>query len=371
MKNIKATGSLKGKTVLLRTDFNVPIKNGKVVDDLRIRAALPTITFLKKQGASVIIVSHAGDDGAQSLFPVAKVLSASVPVRFIKETIPADLHLSKGEVVLLENIRREKGEKKNDPKFAKRLASLADIYVNDAFPVSHRAHASIVGVPKHLPSYAGLQLEKEVAHLGKLLAKPVHPFLVMIGGAKFETKLPLIKQFLKTADHVFVGGALANNFFKTAGFEVGKSLTEGGISLASLLKNKKLLLPVDVVVARNGKTVACALEMVEKGDTIIDAGPLTIAALAAIIKKAKTVLWNGPLGKYEEKGGKKGTETVLTALAKNRTCFSVIGGGDITAVATPAIEKNLSFVSTGGGATLDFLAKGTLPGIKALEQSKK
>ncbi len=366
MRSISKIKSLIGKTVLLRTDFNVPIVNGKIVDDFRIRVALPTIKLLKQKGANVIIISHSDlNNDKQSLAPVAKVLGKYLKVRFVK-TLPNELELKKGEIVLLENIRRNKGEMKNDPKFAKKLASLGELYVNDAFPVSHREHASIVGIPKYLPSFAGLQLEKEITHLSKLIKKPAKPFLVIIGGAKFGTKLPLIKRFIKNADHVFVGGALANDFLKLAGFEVGKSLVEEGYDLKSLLKNKKILLPIDVEIVRGGKAMSCMLEEVQPGDMIIDSGKNTTKLLAKIVANSKTVLWNGPLGKYESPHGKEASLAVLKALTKNRKCFSVIGGGDITAVSTPAIEKKLSFVSTGGGATLEFLAKGTLVGIKAL-----
>lgn len=368
MKSISTVKDLKGKVVILRTDFNVPIKNGKVVDDFRIRVALPTIKFLKKNGANVIIISHSDlNDDTQTLAPVARELAKHIKVRFIKETLPSKLTLARGEVVLLENIRRENGEKKNDSKLANALALLGDMYVNDAFPVSHREHASIVGIPRLLPSYAGLQLEKEIVHLSKLIKKPAKPFLVIIGGAKFDTKLPLIKKFLKIADHVFVGGALANDFLKLAGIEVGKSLVEEGYDLQSILKNKKILLPIDVEVVRDGKAISCALEEIQPEDVIIDSGKNTTKLLSKIVANSKTVLWNGPLGKYESPHGKEASLAVLKALTKNRKCFSVIGGGDITAVSTPVIEKKLSFVSTGGGATLEFLATGTLVGIKVLK----
>ena len=368
MKSIASFKSLKGKTVLLRADFNVPIKNNRVVDDFRIKAVLPTLKHLTKLGASVIIVSHAGDDGSQSLAPVAKTLARYINVRFVKDTLPKKLSLKPKEIVLLENIRREKGEKKNDPKLAKALASYANLYVNDAFPVSHRAHASLVGVPTYLPSYAGFQLEKEVKHLDIALKKPKRPFLFFLGGAKFETKMPLIKRFIKSADYVFVGGALANDFLKASGFEVGTSLVEGKWNLKPLLKNKKLLLQTDAVLW-NGKTSRVArIEDIQKDEAIMDIGPETAKLLSQAVKKAKTVLWNGPFGKYEESYAKKGTQQVLQVLAKNKTCMSIIGGGDIVAVVSSMnLEKKFSFVSTGGGATLEFLAKGTLPGIKVLK----
>jgi len=356
--------------VLLRADFNVPFSGNKVLDPFRITAVLPTLKYLKKLGANIIIVSHAGDDGEQSLAPVAKLLAKSIPVTFVASfrDIPRIVSTGSPRVFLCENIRREAGEKKNDMKLAKELASLADLYVNDAFPVSHRAHASIAGVPKYLSAYAGLQMEKEVKHLSQAITKPKKPFIFLLGGAKFETKMPLIKKFISRADYVFVGGALANDFLKADGFEVGTSLVEGGYNLKPLLANKRLLLPLDVVVTDGKKTRSCSVESVEKNEMIVDIGPESAKLLSQAIAKAHTVLWNGPFGMYKQANGKAGTETVLKALAKNKKCFSVIGGGDIVAVVSSMkLEKKFSFVSTGGGATLEFLAKGTLPGIKALK----
>lgn len=369
MKSISTIKTLKGKTVLLRADFNVPINGNKVLDPFRIRAVLQTLKHLKKLGANIIIISHAGDDGEQTLAPIAKILSKDVPTVFAPDFRTSKKFFNtKTRVVLCENIRREKGEKKNDSKLAKELASLADVYVNDAFPVSHRAHASIAGVPKYLPSFAGLQLEKEVKHLSQAITKPKKPFIFLLGGAKFETKMPLIKKFISLADYVFVGGALANDFLKADGFEVGTSLVEGGYNLKPLLKNKRLLLPLDVVVTDGKKTRTCAVEGVEKNEKIVDVGPESAKLLSQALAKAHTVLWNGPFGMYKQANGRASTETALKALAKNKQCFSVIGGGDIVAVVSSMkLEKKFSFVSTGGGATLEFLAKGTLPGIKALK----
>jgi 3-phosphoglycerate kinase len=372
MKTIRELKNIKGKRVLLRVDLNTPIKNGKVIDTLRIEKAIPTIEFLLKKGASVVLVSHSDlQNDKQTLLPASKVLSKKIKHRFVTGSIPESVSLSKCEVVLLENLRINKGEMTNDDNFAKKLASLADIYVNDAFSVSHREHASIVGVPKYLPSAIGLQFEKEIKNLSALLNKPKTPFLSIVAGAKFSTKLPLIKRFLETSDSVFVGGALANNFLKDRGLEVGNSLVEKGFDLKSILNNEKIILPIDALVSRKGKNMICEISKIEKGDMIVDVGPKTIKLLSAYIARAKTVLWNGPLGKYEIKGGEIGTKKVLTALAKNTKCFSVIGGGDITAVASKSIEKKLSFVSTGGGATLEYLSHGTLVGIEAIEKSGK
>lgn len=372
MQSIRKAKNLKGKTVLLRADFNVPIVSGKILDTNRIEKALPTINFLRKKGAKIILLSHSDSEKDKaSLLPVSKFLNRKFKVRFINESMPKSLVLSPGEIVLLENIRREKGEKANDESFAKKLASFADIYVNEAFPVSHREHASVVSVSKYLPSFVGLQFEEEIKNLKKVLTGPRKPFLSIIAGAKFETKIPLIEKFLEKADFVFVGGALANNFLKERGFRIGKSLFEKGIDISKYLNDKKIILPEDLLVLRSGKIVSCFIENVLPNDIIVDIGPKTVKILSLKIKSSKTVVWNGPLGKYEIKGAEVGTKKVLSALASNKGCFSVIGGGDITAVATNAIKKKLSFVSTGGGATLEYLSKGTLPGIEAIEKSGK
>ena len=372
MKTLKEIKNLKGKRVLLRADLNVPIKNGKVVDTLRIEKVLPTINYLTKKGACVIVVSHSDlDNDKQSLLPVSKYLSKKVKHRFENKVLPSKIDVKKGEVVLVENLRFNKGEVSNDDGFAKSLATLADVFVNDAFPVSHREHASIVGVPKYMPSYIGLQFEIEIKNLSKILSSPKKPFLSIVAGAKFTTKLPLINRFLDTSDFVFVGGALANNFLKDRGYEVGNSLVEVGFDLKNILNNEKIILPVDALVSRKGKNVILEIGKLEKGDIIVDIGPKTIKLLNAYVQRVKTVLWNGPLGKYEIKGGDFGTKKVLSTLARNRSCFSVIGGGDITAVASKTIEKKLSFVSTGGGATLEYLSHGTLVGIDAIEKYGK
>ena len=371
MNSIKQIKDLKGKRVLVRTDFNVPVAGPRVLDKTRILVALPTLEYLRKKGAKVIIMSHIGRDPEESLKPVYSVLKKYLPVKLMSEVLgekvdAAIAAMKNGDVIMLENLRSNEGEKNNDPKFARALADLADIYVNEAFPVSHRADASLVGVPKYLPSYAGLQLEKEVAHLMKA-HNPKHPFLFILGGAKAETKLPLLKRYLKEADYVFVGGVLANDILKARGFEVGKSLVEGTLPpLGSLLKSHKLLLPDTVVVVRKGKKVTIPLTEMTKEDDIFDVGLPSIDALAQVVKKAKLILWNGPMGYYEG-GYVKGTEEVLQLLADARG-ETIIGGGDTSVlVERKKMADKFTFVSTGGGATLDFLAKGTLPGIKALK----
>jgi len=373
MKSIETLKNLSGKTVLLRVDFNVPFSKNTVLDQFRIKAVFPTIKYLLKLGAKIIIISHAGDDGKQSLFPITKILNKAFPTVFVEDFRDAPTQFTaKTKVVLCENIRRENGEKKNTPTFAKALASVAHVYVNDAFPVSHRAHASIVGVPNYIPSYMGLQMQQEISHLSLVLQHVQRPFIFLLGGAKFDTKLPLIEKFLSLADYIFVGGALANNFLRAGGLEIGTSIVEPGYDLASLCKNKKILLPIDLVVSNGKKTRICAYDDVRTNETIVDIGIATSHELKKIVINAKTVLWNGPFGKYEHAYGKNGTEFVLKALASNKKCFSVIGGGDIVAVINAMkLQHKFSFVSTGGGATLQFLIQETLPGIRALNVSNK
>jgi phosphoglycerate kinase len=267
---------------------------------------------------------------------------------------------------LLENLRNNKGEQKCSKIFAEKLAKLADIYVNDAFPVSHRRDASIVLLPTMLPCFAGLQLEEEVKNLSHAFKKPKRSFLFILGGAKFSTKMPLIKKYLKLADYVFIGGALADDFLKAEGYEVGKSLTDDvNYGISGILKSKKLILPGDVVIRRGSKLITKKIDQIKKNENILDIGKETVEKLKPLIKNAKLVLWNGPLGKYEAGGGAS-TKKVLKLVAASGA-ESIIGGGDtVVLVSKMKMEKKFSFVSTGGGATLDFLADGTLPGIKAL-----
>ncbi|MBP9715499.1 MAG: phosphoglycerate kinase [Candidatus Pacebacteria bacterium] len=355
MQSIKKLKNLKGKRVIVRVDFNVPIKDGKVEDDFRIKKALPTINFLLKKGASLVLITHLGKDGSASLEPVIE--------RFFKVS-----KIKKDKIEFFDNVRKFAGEEKNDLVFAKELAKLGDIYVNDAFPVSHRAHASVVGITKYLPSYAGFQLEEEVENLSLAFKNTKHPFLFILGGAKFSTKMPLIKKYLKLADFIFIGGALANDFLKAKGYEVGKSLIDGeDYGISKIINNKKIILPVDVVVGKVGDTklVNKKVSDVKKDEIILDIGEESVKILNEYVKKSKLILWNGPLGKYEASGG-QATKAVLKAITKSKA-KSIIGGGDTVAlISEMKIEKKFSFVSSGGGATLDFLANGTLPAIKAL-----
>jgi phosphoglycerate kinase len=376
LPNITKLKNLKGKRVLLRVDFNVPIKDNTVADDFRIQKVIPTLEFLKNAGAKIIILSHIGREKTDSLAPVSLKLGEKIPHFFVEDFESEEgkntlTSLKNGEVALVQNLRKWDGEKASDKKFAKSLAVFGDIFVNEAFAVSHRKDASVFELPKLLPSYFGTLFVNEVENLS-LAFKKHKPFLAILGGAKFETKMPLVKKYLVSADTVFVGGALANTFYKLKGHEIGTSITdEATPAMKALLKNKKLVLPFDVVVdGPNGKVVRSPDEL-EATEKIQDDGPETVKMLEEQIKKAKFVLWNGPLGYYE--GGFDGaTLAVATALSKSNV-QAVVGGGDTVAAIekigkSPASlkatqgKKNI-FVSTAGGAMLDFLAKGTLPAI--------
>lgn len=375
MKLITKVKKLEGKKVLLRTDFNVPLgEHGSISKDeaVRIEKSLETIKFLKKAKTKIIIISHIGRDKNDSLQPIADYLSKKIKITFLKGHIQDTVHdhiekMKPGDIVMLENLRQDEGEVGNNSSFARGLSRLADIYVNDAFAVSHRRHASIVGIPKFLPSYAGILLHEEVSHLSSAIKKPKKPFLFILGGAKFETKLPLVKKYLKIADTVFVGGALQNNFFKSEGREIGNSLVDTKrYNLGTLLRTKKVLLPKDLVVQDGTKTRVCSVEDVHKTETIVDIGPESVKDLIQKIQTAKTVLWNGPLGLYEQ-GFVESTEQIAKALSKSKA-LSVVGGGDtVVTVKKLKLEKKIGFVSTGGGAMLEYLEKGKLPGIEVLK----
>ena len=365
------SNDLKGKRVLLRVDFNVPIKNGVVQDDIRIVKALPTIKFLQKKGAKIILLTHLGK-GGESLLPVVKSSSKILKFTFIPEIISEKVEESvskmrNGDILLLDNIRNDKGEQTCDKTFAKNLAKLGDIYVNDAFPVSHRADASVVLLPKILPGYIGFRMEEELNELTLTLKNKKHPFLFILGGAKFSTKIPLLTKYLKIANYVFLGGALLNDVLKAKGLEIGKSLVDViDFDLSKIIKNKKLILPEYVLVKSDGHTIEKKVNEVGKDDFILDIGESSFNELSVLIKKSKLILWNGPLGKYED-GGDVFTRKTLKLISQIKT-ESIIGGGDTAnLVDEMKLEKKFTFVSTGGGATLEFLAKGTLPGIKALQ----
>lgn len=365
---------LAGARVLVRLDLNVPIVDGAVREGFRIERSLPTLEFLKNADARTIVISHAGKDGSQSLSVVADFINRTIPVKFITtesrvEILSAVQASLPGEILVLENIRKEEGETANDPEYARFLASLGDIYINDAFSSSHRAHASIVGVTEFLPSYIGFQFAEEVKHLGGAFS-PTHPFLFILGGAKSSTKLPLIKKFISLADRMFVGGVPANNFFAAAGLETGKSVLDAGNGLLmGLLGDDKITLPQDVVVQGGHGVRTVPITEVEKDETIVDAGTTAVDHLLAELKETKYILWNGPLGNYEI-GFEEGTARLLRGIAEHKGATSIIGGGDTVAIASKlGILSEFSFVSTGGGAMLHFLAYGTLPGIDAVMKS--
>ncbi len=351
---------VKGKRILLRVDFNVPMEKGKVTDDFRIERTWPTVDLLRKRGAKIILISHLSAGRAKSLRPVADFLSKRRKVDFSRELFGPETekkisNLKNGGILLLENLRSDEGEEKNSLTFAKRLAKLGDVYVNDAFSASHRKHASIVRLPRMMPSFAGLLFENEVKNL-RTAFNPPHPFLLVLGGVKFGTKLGVLKKFIKISDSIFIGGALANNFFKEEGFDIGESIYDQKTDIKKYLNNKKIILPVDVRT---------------KHGAILDCGPNTLAMLKKIIAKSKFVLWNGPLGDFEMKGFEKGTEGLAKIIASSRS-KSIVGGGDtVAAIRKLGILNKFSFVSTGGGAMLEFLSKGSLPGIEALEKSER
>ncbi len=376
MKTVRDIPVLKNISVMVRAALNVPLEGGKVANSFRLRQALPTIAYLQSKGARVILVGHIGDKGTETLLPVADALREFIPqLAFCPSTTGPEARsairaLESGQVLMLENVRRHKGEVANDEAFAAELAELADVFVEDSFDVCHRPHASVVGVSKFLPSYMGLLVETEVKELSRAL-KPKRPSLAIIGGAKFSTKEPVIAKLLKSYDRVFVGGALANDFLKAKGLPVEASLVSDvdPQAMQTLLKNPRLILPIDEVFAMPGEDVSQAKTGMLDGkvplEAVLDSGPMTSEILGELVRKSKTVLWNGPLGNYEH-GYTEGTERLARAIAGSGT-YSILGGGDtIAAVEKLGITGHFSFVSTGGGAMLDFIAKGNLPGLEVL-----
>lgn len=385
---------LAGKRVLVRVDFNVPLdSNQHITDDTRIRAALPTIRYLLDQGAAVILMSHLGrPDGKVveklSLAPVARRLSELLgrPVQMATDCVgPAAEAQAKalqpGQVLLLENLRFHKEEEKNDPDFARQLAALGEVYVNDAFGTAHRAHASTEGVTRYLPGVAGFLMEKEINFLGSALENPRRPFVAIIGGAKVSDKIAVLERLISMVDALLIGGGMANTFLKAEGYEIGDSLFEEGKldvarDLVAKAQNRGLqfLLPTDVVIADRFAADATykvvSRDDVPKGWRILDIGPKTVEAFRETLADAQTIVWNGTLGVAEMPAFAKGSDAIIEILAKRTQAgaITIIGGGDSAAAVEEAgAAEKMTHVSTGGGASLEFLEGRTLPGVAALQ----
>lgn len=366
-----SSADLEGKKVILRLDLDLPLQtDGQPSNLLRLERSLPVLKFLQTAGARTLIISHLGHDGSASLEPIIKVLQQSLPVEFVPAFPLALGHLAEvpnGTVVATENLRRIPAEVANDRHWATEVAVSADLYVNEAFAVCHREHASIVQLPKFLPSYAGPALLDEVTNLSRVLT-PEWPLTVIVGGAKFGTKLPLLTKFLAPAQNIMVGGALAHVFLKQRGYEIGRSLVDESLTTPeALLNSPKILLPSEVVVkTADQKIINRHLAELLPTDTIVDVGPATVKTWAKLIGASKTILWNGPLG-YFEAGFAAGTKK-LAELITASSAFSVVGGGDtIAAINSPELLAKFGFVSAAGGAMLQFLSEGTLPGLEALK----
>ncbi len=393
IKTIEEIKDLKGKKVLLRVDFNVPMQDGEIQDDSRITQSLETINYLKDKGASIIIMSHMGRPKGQiieelRLTKIAKYLSDLIktPVKKLDSVFNAEVKkevdsMKDGEIIMLENTRFQPEEKECDPDFAKDLASLGDVFINDAFSAAHRKHASTVGVADYLPAYAGFLMQKEIEALSPIIEEePIRPLTMIFGGAKIDTKIGVIKNFIDKSDYFLIGGALANTFLAAAGYNVGDSLYEEDkvetareVMLLSEKHRERFIIPHDVVVAseisENAETAHLPIEDVMDNMKILDIGKWTAEKFNNIIEKSGTVIWNGPLGLCEHKPFQNGTKLVASSLARHN-CISIIGGGD-TADALKRVNVpagNYTHISTGGGACLEFLSGEKLPGIEILKK---
>lgn len=377
---------LKGKRVFMRVDFNVPMAEGKVTDDKRIRAALPTIQYVLEQGASVLLASHlgrpkGGPDPEFSLKPAAEVLSNLLgrPVIMAPDCVGPEVeaiarNLKPGEVVMLENTRFHKGEEKNDLELAKQMAALADVYVNDAFGSAHRAHASTEGIARFLPAVAGFLMEQELEYLGRAIANPEHPYIAILGGAKISDKILVVETLASRCDKLIIGGGMANTFLAAKGLNMQESLVETeSIETAKALLEKlgeKLVLPVDAVVAdrfdAEAESQVVDVEHIPAGWRMLDVGPKTIELYKRTLQGAKLIVWNGPVGVFEFPKFAEGTFALARLLAESGAT-TVIGGGDsASAVKKAGVAKQMTHVSTGGGASLEFLEGKELPGVAAL-----
>jgi len=389
---LRDAGDVRGKRVLLREDLNVPLKNGAVGDETRILAALPTLRWLAEHGAKTVILSHLGrpdgkPDPKYTLRPVAARLAEhlGVPVAFVTDcvgdaAVAASHAVPDGGFVLFENVRYHAGEEANDPAFARALAAIGDLYVNDAFGTAHRAHASTAGVAADLPAYAGLLMEAELAALVRLTDRPVKPFVCAIGGAKVVDKVGVFENLLDRVDAFVIGGGMANTFLAAQGIDVGTSLRDPDLGPATAIiaraseRDVTLHLPIDAVVADSfgADDTAQTVALADVGARmILDIGPATAAAYAAVLENAKTIVFNGPMGVYEKPPYQNGTRAVGEAIARatHAGATSVVGGGDAAAAAAElGFAGAMTHVSTGGGATLEFLEGKTLPGVAALER---
>jgi len=381
-KIIRDIKDLKNKIVLLRVDFNVPIEKGKIKDGYKIKASLPTIKYLLDKKAKIILVSHLGRPLKKEKKYSLKIVALELE-KLLKRKIDfqdfQDYKKSRASVTLLENIRYHKEEQENDIKFSKSLSSLADIFVFDGFAVSHRTSASVVGVSRFLPTYGGFLIEKEINGLNKVLVNPKKPMIVVLGGAKMETKIPILKNLIKIADYILIGGGVANTFLKSEGYKVGGSLIcDNCLKQALVFANKqKIILPLDVIVGdKNGKN--CEVVNIDKKFKITssklgiyDVGPKTIQKYSEFIKSAKTLVWNGALGYFEQKEYSYGTyalATLISARSKGKA-FGVCGGGETVEILKKLkVEDDIDLLSTGGGAMLEFLAGKKLPGLEILKK---